>query len=94
MNVILLRQGWTRVWFVGTALHVYVTSVYGVSQCWLCVFTGNEEYPRAPFSAWLRLQKGGGGVGGILQVWKNNSQRAANSQKQYDHKETLATLQC
>lgn len=44
---------------MGTALHVNEAGVYGVSHCWPCVFTGNEEYPRAPFSAWLRLQKGG-----------------------------------
>lgn len=44
---------------MGTVLHVYMTGVYAVSQCWLCVFTGNEEYPRVPFSDWLRLQKGG-----------------------------------
>lgn len=30
---------------------------------------------------------------GGIQVWKNNSQRAANSQKQYRHKEPLAILQ-
>ncbi len=54
-----MRRGWSGGWFVGTVLHVYVPGVYGVSQCWLCVFTGNEEYPRVPFSAWLRLQKGG-----------------------------------
>lgn len=44
---------------MGTVLHVNEAGVYGVSHCWPCVFTGNEEYPRAPFSAWLRLQKGG-----------------------------------
>ncbi|KAA8587225.1 hypothetical protein FQN60_016087 [Etheostoma spectabile] len=54
-----MEQHWVgaELVFAGTVLHVYVTGVCTVSQCWRCVFTGNKEYPRAPFSAWLRLQE-------------------------------------
>lgn len=46
-----------------------MTSVNGASQCWLCVLTGNEEYPRAPFLPWLRLQdrEEGGGLSPSLE---------------------------
>lgn len=39
------------------------------------------------------LGRGVGGEGEGIRVWKNNSQRVANSQKQYSHKKTLASLQ-
>lgn len=80
---------------MGTVLHVcvYDWCVWRVTVLAVCV----HRKRGAPQGSVFGLAQAPGGEqreGGSLQVWKNNSQRHANSQKQYSHKEILATFQC